>query len=429
MLTFDPPELELRLKNALTGFAKALDFELSDLQGDFFDPTQEDYDPNDFEDQVITPNTKCQIGLPRVSADYELNYEQLIDILLEAQGARLSENTEVWSPKNRYLLRVTAEYAEVVSLIDRHFYYAEKVGSSRILEHTEAIDGGEFVCCLARGFTLFGILITSKGDWDKYFPPIIEEECFVEIRFPVGTSELMVRNISEAYMFELSTSHKINLTKFPRPTFEEYWHCDDDENETTPEPLRLRPLLVGKGMHGIIELFNKARSSVKVDISLLFYVKVIEYASPTILRQKLTTTIQNKLSSPRAMNPDASFILELDRLFQENRTFKKDKEAIALTIEQCCDIDELKRVAPPFLKRLATVSDSSAKQDRDLAAREFAYALSSTRNSIAHAKANYEPTGEECPETQLLQFVECAEIAAQHVIRWFARSPEHARVL
>ena len=284
---------------------------------------------------------------------------------------------------------------------------------------------------MTRGFTLFGLLITARGDWEKYFPPITEEECFVEIRFPVDTPDLTVRNISEAYIFELSTSHKIQLTKSPRPIldYDEHLYEEEDENEAAPDPLRLRPLLIGSGMPGILELFNKATSVGNQEVAILFYVKVIEYASPTILRKKLTTTIQNKLYSPRAMSPDAQFIIELDRLFQENRIYKKDREAIALTIEQCCDIDELKWVAPPFLINLATITDRSTKQDKDMAAREFAYALSSTRNSIAHAKANYEPTSEECPETQLNQFVDCAALASQQVIRWFARSPEHVRVI
>ena len=85
--------------------------------------------------------------------------------------------------------------------------------------------------------------------------------------------------------------------------------------------------------------------------------------------------------------------------------------------------------APPFLRKLAAITDASAKQDKEVATREFSFALSATRNAIAHAKANYEPTGEECPETQLSQFVACVEIAAQQVIRWFARCPEHQRVL
>lgn len=242
---------------------------------------------------------------------------------------------------------------------------------------------------------------------------------------------MMVRNVTEAYIFELSSSHNIHLTRLPRPIIDqEFWRdIEHAENEAAPEPLRLRPLVLSSGMLGIIEIFNKARSIPDPDVAILYYTKVIEYASPTILRQKLTTTIQNKLSGPRAMSPDAQFIMELDRLFQENRVYRKDKESIALTIEQCCDADELKNLAPPFLSRLHGMPDSSAKQDKDLAVREFAFALSATRNATAHAKANYEATGEECPETQLFEFRACAELAAQQVIRWFARCPEHLRVL
>lgn len=430
MLIFEPSEFELELKNALEGFAKKYDIGFPCIEGDFIDPTDEDFDPSDYDDMIITPQSKCMISLPRVINNYELSYQQFIDILLEAQQAKLVDNTEVWSSK-RYLLRVDAKYNETMSLLDRHFYYQEREGLYKIFEHVEIIDGYECTCCLVRGLTIFGIIIASEGDWDKYFPPITETECFIEVSFPEGKSESMVRNIAEAYIFELSTSYNLHLTKSPRPTLDghDYWDKDGDENEIPPEPLSLRPLLIGKGIHGVIELFNRAKSIDNPDIALLFYVKVIEYVSPTIIRQNLMTTVQNKLASPRVMNPDASFILELDCIFQENRIYKKDKESIALTIEQCCDIDELKRIAPPFLKKLAMIKDDSIKSEKEAATREFANALYATRNSIAHAKANYEPTGEECPESQMPQFVECAELAAQQVVRWFGRSPEHIRVL
>ncbi len=430
MLTFDPPDLESKLRIALSDFSAASGLEPSDLQGDFFDPTSEDYDPSDFEDLTITPGSECSVSLPCVGEDFRITYRDLIDILVEARTARIEDNIEVWSPR-QYLLRVSTDEFVAISVIEREFNRTKEFGPSRIFEHAEIVDGRNIVCCLARGFTLFGVLVASGGEYNKYFPPTIYEEYFICVSFPVDTPELTVRNVAQAYIFELSTSHNIHLTRYPRPTLveESPYDVEDGQDEAACGPLRLRPLLLGTGMLGMIELFNKARSVESSHVAILYYAKVIEYASPTILRQKLTTTIQNKLSSQRAMSPDAQFILELDNLFQENRIYKKDKESIALTIGECCDMDELKNVAPPFLKELAGLKDNATKHDRDVGSRNFASALSATRNYIAHAKANYRPTGEECPESQLSEFRRCADLAAQQVIRWFARCPEHLRVV
>ena len=195
--------------------------------------------------------------------------------MVEARSARLVEKTEAWSQK-RCLIRVTTECFEGASLVERHFHHCG-AGSPRIFEHAETVDGQQMLCCLTRGFTLFGALITSEGDYAKFFPPITEEEYFIEIRFPVGTPEPVVRNTVDAYIFELSTSHDVHLTRSPRPSVDqESWRdIEHAEDEAAPDLLRLRPLLLGLGMSGMIELFNKAKSVVGPDMAILYYTKVI----------------------------------------------------------------------------------------------------------------------------------------------------------
>ncbi len=95
----------------------------------------------------------------------------------------------------------------------------------------------------------------------------------------------------------------------------------------------------------------------------------------------------------------------------------------------CCEASDLSRVAPPFLSKLRGVSPEDAPKKKEEALAELGASLYATRNRIAHAKANYEPTGEECPEEQLADFAECAKLAAQQAVRWYHSRHQDARVL
>ena len=52
-----------------------------------------------------------------------------------------------------------------------------------------------------------------------------------------------------------------------------------------------------------------------------------------------------------------------------------------------------------------------------------------TRNEIAHAKANYEKKGTECPEKDRCQFTELLDYIAVRCVRWFGLQPEDKRVV
>ena len=55
-------------------------------------------------------------------------------------------------------------------------------------------------------------------------------------------------------------------------------------------------------------------------------------------------------------------------------------------------------------------------------------AIYDTRNEIAHAKANYEKKGKECPLRDRIQFSDVLDRIAVRCIRWFALQPEEKRV-
>ncbi len=193
--------------------------------------------------------------------------------------------------------------------------------------------------------------------------------------------------------------------------------------------IKLRPLMAGKGIGSLLSLYNKALITSDPEIRILYFTKVFEYVSQSIIRLQLISAVQTKLNSAKALSPDAEYVLELENVFEEQKVFKKDKEAILTTILTCCDANELAKLAPKYLKQLSAIKIDTKKKEKEDALKEFANSLVDTRNSFAHAKSNYSPTGLECPDNQIYELSRCVILATQQTIRWFNQLSEHQRVV
>ncbi len=102
-----------------------------------------------------------------------------------------------------------------------------------------------------------------------------------------------------------------------------------------------------------------------------------------------------------------------------------EAEVLAQTVEVICDPTALAPLAPPVLKQVAAVTAANLAETRSLALQELSAALSATRNEVAHAKANYDKKGQECPVDQHAQFAAMLRVLAQQAICWLAdQSPE-----
>ncbi|KON85449.1 hypothetical protein AF332_00215 [Sporosarcina globispora] len=156
---------------------------------------------------------------------------------------------------------------------------------------------------------------------------------------------------------------------------------------------------------------------------------MIEYVSQTVIRKDLIEKTVSKLSSLRALTPDANYILELWKIYEEHKNLRKDYLAFKITIETCCDVFELVSVAPNFLKKTKKITIQSSLEDQKKALEEIASSISSTRNMFAHAKTNYDLKGDECPMKYLHEFIKLMEIISQQIIRWFSRQQEDIRII
>jgi len=390
-----------------------------------FELSTEDFPWEDYEEGEanvsIHEDDKIHLSLPRSDDSYNLKYCDLFPLLDELKSAKLIDNAECIT-KNRYLIRVQPVFSETQS----DFYSA--------MEHIESQDGGAFImehtdsgitykCRIIDGFTVFGVMVAVSGNYDKYFPPVSSDDIFVEIESTAnGLSLEIFRAIFKSYVFELSSSLSFDITMSPRP---ELVHYDED----TPKKKyieKFRPLLSGKGLSEPLNLYNKAIESTSPDIAILYFAKVIEFVSQTVIRIQLTEKIRTKLLSQRALDPDAEYIKELGRLYEDNKIYNKDKDAIKLAITTCCEATELAPIVPKCLGNKWNAQ--MEKSNTEKALQELAYCIASTRNSIAHAKANYEQTGSEVPEEEFDQLSKCMRLCSQQVIRWYASRHESQRI-
>ena len=488
MPTYDPPELRDRVREARDVWETLTKSPgrrgAFDATDDFIDP---DLQAAENDDIAVTEETELTLGLPRWEDEVRLTYGEFVALANEMRSADLRDNRECWTDR-RLLVRVSrvSEEAELYlyrtlpeadsekerkqqrDLIEQRKrtatlraqtpdprelgpedpydekavkdYLEASARERKMSEHVEKrvrrycslrtrlLDGREVTCSLTEGFSPFAVSIAASGNYDKYLPPVLHEDLFVEVRFDGGVGEDEVRELLAAYMFELSSSLSIDLEISPRPSIIDEDDLDLSEYGMSLSEPRLRPLLLGAGMPELLHLYNKAAVTADDEVRVLYFAKVLEYVSQTVVKQRANEAIRAKLLNPKSLSPDAGFISELQAIVEQQRGLRKDREAIKQAAVACCDASELAHAAPPFLSKLRSVSAQDPPRKKEECLAELGASLYATRNRIAHAKANYEPTGEECPEQQMAAFAECSKLAAQQAVRWYHSRPEDARV-
>lgn len=278
---------------------------------------------------------------------------------------------------------------------------------------------------LMRGITPFGVALIRDGMYDEYNPSILDQDTFVVIwgepKIDLGTAQ----QVCDAYLFELAASLGLEFALDSKPTFE---HEELQEELRHVPHLRMRPLQVSSGLDELYRMYRQALAHPHLEFQVISFVKVIEFVSRTVVRLKANEEIRIKLLTREALSPGAKFIAELESTVLKQEKLKEDRQAIIQTVVTCCDVFELSQYAPDHLGDLKRVNARSTAEQRNAALSKFAGRAYATRNALAHAKANYKRTGEECPADQLEAFVQCLKLAAQQVIRWYGSLPEDQRI-
>ncbi|MBS6043302.1 MAG: hypothetical protein KIA08_11475 [Clostridium baratii] len=368
-----------------------------DIDYDFCDI--DDWDLDEDEIEHINEESDFYMGLP-YDCSIELELGDTIKLYKEVINAKLDGH--IYRSKNRFIMRVTSYEMYFDSIIDESdtmFTYNDKEYSVQLLSESEE----------------YSLSVVINDECSEYVPPVLSDDLFISVYCKDGIEEDMDA-IVQRYIFEIDSVFNIQLFDSPRPEL-----IDIGYGKQEVSARKIVSAKIDNGLTEILKIFNKASSIESIEAKILDYTRVIEYASQTVIKKDLFESVFNKLSSDRVYNPDAEYILELEQIFKENNKYTKDKEAIKLTIKQCCDAMNVKKYCLTFISKFKKLEKNSTKLKQLDALDELGEVIADTRNKFAHAKTNYTNKGKECPDKHLFEFVECLKEVARQVIRWYSR--------
>lgn len=417
MLTFSPPELEGAFRRALGQMDDAITV-LYDGSG--FAP---DFETDDYDELNFMPETSFELSFSRSDTDATLSMSELIHLAEDIKSPHTTFDGLMYHSHHRTVLRVTSWDMRSIS-------FADRVGDESPIGAavtTDLTGHGVSVGLRSTSAHFASAVVFRNFFYDKYNPPMTNDDLFVEVVHPMGADPDAASAVIQAYLFELHATLGLEYFEWPRPVGDTEYPEDEEISDLVSRSTNLRPLLSGQGLASLLQEFNLGYGPIQGEAALLCYVKCIEYVAATVVREKQYEDLRKRLLSRDALNPDAQYMDGLLTLFEENRVFTRDAEALRLAVERCCDPLPMASHAPEILKGLGKLSAVSTVEQRKGALADLAIVLTATRNQIAHAKANYKPTGRECPSAQLGSLVSCAKTAAEQCIRWYASRPPELR--
>lgn len=304
---------------------------------------------------------------------------------------------------------------------------AKLVAPDRHFQLEQRWNGAILRFALVSGFSHLALDAVLLGDYMDYYPPYFDEDLAIEVEWvdgPLTHNEAHAASL--AYQYSLETSLGLKLKPSERTPVDELPDFEEDRHDALTVG-RIRQLRDGPGQNDLHALYLRAIATSDLEIQHLFFTKVVEYVSQTVLRQERNEAVRQWLRAERALRPDAEYIEDLARaVAAHDRRARDDLSALKLTVVTCCEAQLLAPQAPQFLS-LASITSESSPQERKQALERLAETIQSTRNEIAHAKANYEPTGRECPPAELGALVRCMRQVAQMAIAWYGDQPAHLR--
>lgn len=210
---------------------------------------------------------------------------------------------------------------------------------------------------------------------------------------------------------------------------------DDEENDNSSDTIvKVTDLMAYNPM---MKLYKQALAAEDEEIKFLQYYKIIEYISPIVAKLTDYDKLNKRLDLLATSGRNHEY---LDSIFSITRKYDQDlkDDYLAISVIQTCvDVLPLWQYVPERLrkqirKNLSLKGDSldDTISDEQLASlqKQIARMLYSTRNSIVHAKSNYEPNGNELEGDELKDGNKMMDMITMSIIQWNERQPESYKV-
>lgn len=153
-----------------------------------------------------------------------------------------------------------------------------------------------------------------------------------------------------------------------------------------------------------MDYYVDALSIQNEEIKYLYFYKIIEFFAPVVSKKRSYELLNLKLDTLSVKNRDHKYLESIFQLTRDYDVSLKDKELTNTVLCECIDILEIFEYLPTSIKeRLSKVVKFRKDEYLHLKGekildikKELGLYLYSTRNSIVHAKSNYQSTGNEC---------------------------------
>ncbi|NBA84778.1 hypothetical protein GVN16_03360 [Emticicia sp. CRIBPO] len=277
---------------------------------------------------------------------------------------------------------------------------------------------------------LIGLSAIIEGFFDENHPPL-SNHFALEIHYHDPQYKLDDRQeieLIKSYMFELSNLYELSFT------FGNFRFSKHDE-EATQETVKRYDLLESKQLekyHPAMDLFISANQNISSDLRFLTYYKIFEYFGPIQSRMDAYKSMKLKLNSSEVFSPNSGFISSIFSIAKEYDIRLNDKELIKPLINKAFDLVDIYKYLPNSIrvKQLKNENLTYRIKDEklDVLIDTLGKILYSTRNSIVHAKSNFNPNGLECKYEEIEQLNKFMHKACYSIIRWYNDLPDYLKL-
>lgn len=282
---------------------------------------------------------------------------------------------------------------------------------------------------------LIGIISSRDGKYDKYSgisPCSIYTAIEVLYKKDVDPNEERDIELIKRCLFYIASKYKISISIGTFVPVNDYVY-EENEVGIVDEVVTQNELL---SYCSAMDYYVESLSINRPDIKYLHFYKIIEYFSPTVAKKTSYEQLNKRLDALRIVERDSEYLESIFKLTKQYEVSLKDKELTSTVLRECVDIVLLFPFLPQNIQRSISKSchlkggkivilDSSNIQ---AIIKELGDILYATRNSIVHAKSNYNLTEKECSEEDLEQLNEFMAKLCECLFIWNARQSSEFRV-
>ncbi len=309
--------------------------------------------------------------------------------------------------------------------------FREKISSYKF-------EGPDYRVTIKMNPLLIGIINTKNGNYDEdYGVGCCGNYVVLELKYD-GDNRLSKEqedDLLERITFYLTRELDAAINISEVINLDELGEYYLDEEEIVDTTVNVDSLV---GNSQLIKLYKQAKSTEDSEIKFLQYYKILEYISPLVAKLNAYDKLNKRLDLLASSTRDYKY---LDTIFSVTRKYDldvKDDYLAESVIKTCMDVSPLWELIPERLQKQMKKTFLSGKSDicvdelkeEQLGSlqKQIAKMLYATRNSIVHAKSNYEPIGYELEGDELINGNRMMDVVALSIIQWNERQPESFRI-